>query len=54
MDYLTCEQLDALQEIVNIGIGRAAAMLNEMVDTSFYHRGIKMNFPFIVRFNWYP
>jgi chemotaxis protein CheC len=32
MDYLTCEQLDALQEIVNIGIGRAAAMLNEMVD----------------------
>jgi chemotaxis protein CheC len=32
MDYLTCEQLDALQEIVNIGIGRSAAMLNEMVD----------------------
>jgi chemotaxis protein CheC len=32
MDYLTCEQLDALQEIVNIGIGRAASMLNEMVD----------------------
>ncbi|MGL5832747.1 MAG: chemotaxis protein CheX [Waterburya sp.] len=32
MDYLTYEQLDALQEIVNIGIGRAAAMLNEMVD----------------------
>lgn len=32
MDYLTCEQLDALQEIVNIGIGKAAAMLNEMVD----------------------
>jgi chemotaxis protein CheC len=32
MDNLTCEQLDALQEIVNIGIGRAAAMLNEMVD----------------------
>jgi chemotaxis protein CheC len=32
MDYLTSEQLDALQEIVNIGIGRAAAMLNEMVD----------------------
>ncbi len=32
MDYITSEQLDALQEIVNIGIGRAAAMLNEMVD----------------------
>ncbi|MGL5833208.1 MAG: chemotaxis protein CheX [Waterburya sp.] len=32
MDYLSYEQLDALQEIVNIGIGRAAAMLNEMVD----------------------
>lgn len=32
MDYLTSEQLDALQEIVNIGVGRAAAMLNEMVD----------------------
>lgn len=32
MDYLTSKQLDALQEIVNIGIGRAAAMLNEMVD----------------------
>jgi chemotaxis protein CheC len=32
MKYLTAEQLDALQEIVNIGIGRAASMLNEMVD----------------------
>jgi chemotaxis protein CheC len=32
MEYLTAEQLDALQEIVNIGIGRAASMLNEMVD----------------------
>jgi chemotaxis protein CheC len=32
MEYLTVEQLDALQEIVNIGIGRSASMLNEMVD----------------------
>jgi chemotaxis protein CheC len=32
MEYLNAEQLDALQEIVNIGIGRAASMLNEMID----------------------
>jgi chemotaxis protein CheC len=28
---LTADQVDALQEIVNIGVGRAAAMLNQMI-----------------------
>lgn len=31
--YLTEEQMDAMQELVNIGVGRAASMLNEMVDS---------------------
>ncbi|BAU10331.1 CheC, inhibitor of MCP methylation [Leptolyngbya sp. NIES-3755] len=31
MPSITDEQLDALQEFINIGIGRSAAMLNEMV-----------------------
>lgn len=30
---LTNEQIDALKELVNIGVGRAASMLNEMVDS---------------------
>lgn len=30
---LTNEQIDALKEVVNIGVGRAASMLNEMVDS---------------------
>lgn len=30
--HLTDDQLDALQELINIGVGRAASMLNEMVD----------------------
>jgi chemotaxis protein CheC len=29
-------QLDALQEYINIGVGRAAGMLNEMVDSPIY------------------
>ena len=29
-------QLDALQEFINIGVGRAAAMLNEMVDSPIH------------------
>ena len=30
---LTEKQFDALQELVNIGVGRAAGMLNQMVDS---------------------
>lgn len=33
MSLITEEQLDALQEFINIGVGRAAGMLNEMVDS---------------------
>ena len=33
MKHLTPLQLDALKEIVNTGVGRAAASLNEMVDS---------------------
>lgn len=29
---LTVDQLDTLQELVNIGVGRAASVLNEMID----------------------
>lgn len=32
MPLITEVQLDALQEFINIGVGRAAAMLNEMVE----------------------
>lgn len=32
MKSLTAEQLDALQEFINIGVGRAASLLTEMVD----------------------
>lgn len=38
---VTAEQLDALQELINIGIGRAASLLNEMVDS---HIGLKIPF----------
>lgn len=31
--HLTEDQIDALQELVNIGVGRAASMLNQMVDS---------------------
>ncbi|MBD0388348.1 MAG: chemotaxis protein CheC [Nostoc sp. C3-bin3] len=30
---VTAEELDALQELINIGVGRAASLLNEMVDS---------------------
>lgn len=33
MPLITDEQLDALQEFINIGVGRAAGMLNEMVES---------------------
>jgi chemotaxis protein CheC len=32
MPLITEEQLDALQEFINIGVGRAASMLNEMIE----------------------
>ncbi|QLE45966.1 chemotaxis protein CheC (plasmid) [Nostoc sp. C052] len=38
---ITAEQLDALQELINIGIGRSASLLNEMVDS---HIGLKIPF----------
>lgn len=33
MPLISEEQLDALQEFINIGVGRAAGMLNEMVES---------------------
>lgn len=39
---LTIEQVDALQELVNIGVGKAAAMLNEMI-----HFYIQLQIPYI-------
>lgn len=33
MKSITAEQLDALQEFINIGVGRAASLLTEMVDS---------------------
>ncbi len=33
MTLMTEEQLDALQEFINIGVGRAAGMLNEMIES---------------------
>lgn len=30
---VTADELDALQELINIGVGRAASLLNEMVDS---------------------
>ncbi len=38
---VTAEQLDALQELINIGVGSAARLLNEMVDS---HIGLKIPF----------
>ena len=42
MTFLTPEQTDALQELVNIGVGRAASVLNEMVEAR-----ISLQIPFI-------
>jgi chemotaxis protein CheC len=39
---VTEEQLDALQELINIGVGRAASLLNEMVDSN-----IRLEVPFV-------
>lgn len=39
---LTVDQLDTLQELVNIGVGRAASVLNEMIDSH-----IRLQVPFI-------
>lgn len=39
---LTDDQIDALQELVNIGVGRAASVLNEMVEAR-----ISLQIPFI-------
>ena len=33
MKQLSALQLDILQELINIGVGRAAGMLNQMVNT---------------------
>ncbi len=40
--HLTDDQIDALQELVNIGVGRAASVLNEMVEAR-----IILQIPFI-------
>ncbi|MDZ8236218.1 MAG: chemotaxis protein CheX [Nostoc sp. ChiQUE01a] len=39
---VTTEELDALQELINIGVGRAASLLNEMVDSH-----IQLQTPFV-------
>jgi chemotaxis protein CheC len=39
---VTVDQLDALQELINIGVGRAANLLNEMVDSH-----IHLEIPFV-------
>ncbi|MFH7030126.1 MAG: chemotaxis protein CheC [Heteroscytonema crispum UTEX LB 1556] len=46
MQKITEEQRDALQELINIGVGRAASMLNEMVDSR-----ILLEIPFVNVFN---
>ncbi|BCL36640.1 chemotaxis protein CheX [Nostoc sp. MS1] len=33
---VTADQLDALQELINIGVGRAANLLNEMLDSHIH------------------
>jgi chemotaxis protein CheC len=39
---LTARQLDALQELVNIGIGQAAGILNDMIDSP-----IRLQIPYV-------
>jgi len=39
---VTADQLDALQELINMGVGRAASLLNEMVDSH-----IHLEIPFV-------
>jgi chemotaxis protein CheC len=43
MPLITEEQLDALQEFINIGVGRAAGMLNEMVESPILLNGLVLN-----------
>jgi chemotaxis protein CheC len=43
---LTVDQLDTLQELVNIGVGRAASVLNEMIECH-----INLQVPFIQVFS---
>lgn len=45
--YLSEEQIDALQEIFNIGVGRAASSLNELVESS-----ISLQIPFVKLFSF--
>ncbi|MBR8836213.1 MAG: chemotaxis protein CheC [Stigonema ocellatum SAG 48.90 = DSM 106950] len=46
MQQLTKDQIDALQELINIGVGRAASLLNEMVESR-----IILSVPFVNVFN---
>ncbi|WP_315787524.1 chemotaxis protein CheC [Fischerella sp. JS2] len=39
---VTADQLDALQELINIGVGQAASLLNEMLDSH-----IHLEIPFV-------
>ena len=45
-DYLTTDQMDTLQELMNIGIGRAASVLNDMLETPVH---LKVPFANVVR-----
>ena len=40
--HLSLEQLDALQELLNIGVGRAAGSLNQMIE-----KPIRLHIPFV-------
>ena len=40
--HITPEQLDALQELLNIGVGRAAGALNQMIG-----KPIQLNIPYV-------
>lgn len=40
--YLTAEQIDALKELINIGVGRASGMLNTML-----HSYVRLHVPFV-------
>jgi chemotaxis protein CheC len=59
MHSITADQLDALQEFINIGVGRAAAMLNEMVESRILLNvpvvkvfdGVQLKQELIARFN---
>lgn len=46
MQHITAEEIDALQEIINVGVGRAASLLNEMLNSQ-----IILEVPFVSVFN---